>query len=116
MRNAISLLEQLNDNGNISFAQIQKTQGLSSEQEIQSFSDKLFLRDSSLLSDFENMMKEGRDMKHFILNLSYRIQDKIKEDIIAGRNISESLQVLEILQESLAKAKNSFDSNLVYMI
>lgn len=116
LRNAISLFEQLIHDRKISFEYIVKTLGIGSEDEKEAFLEKILVRESSLLDDFEKYQQQGKNMKIFLKEILTLLLEKTQENLQKGNNVQDFIEVLEILQETLTRTKNSFDEHLTLKI
>ncbi len=116
MRNAVSLFEQLIVDNVISFSHIEKTLWVTQKAEERQFLEKILLKDSSLLSDLDMLVQAGKNIKNFLKAVAYTLQEKCEQEICQSWDISEKILILESLEETLRKTKNSFDENLTIKI
>lgn len=114
MRNAVSLFEQLIHDGKISYEIIVETLGISSKEQKNQSIQKLLSKDTSILEDIESLRSEGKNLKNFFKEISYQVQEDAKTKIIAGKDISAEITLLETLWKMLREAKQSFDEYFVY--
>ncbi len=116
MRNAVSLFEQLISDDNISFQHIIETLGIASEDEKNQFIEKLTSLDVSILDDFESLKKSWKNLKNFFKEVLSILQRKSIARLQAGENINSAILTMETLQDTLMKAKNSFDESITFSI
>ncbi len=116
MRNAVSLFEQLIKDNTISYDHIVETLWVASEDEKKIFISKLLSMDSSLLDDFEQLVKSGRDIKNFFKQILSDFQKETVRELQNGQDIRENIRVMELLSDMLMKSKNSFDPSIIYKI
>ena len=116
LRNALTLFEQLIVNWEIRFDYIESTLWVSSEDEKNVFLQKILSRDTSLLSDYEALLEKGKNPGMFIKEILFLLQKKAESDVIAGKNISQHIEILDILAKLLASLKYSFDEALLIKI
>jgi DNA polymerase III subunit gamma/tau len=116
MRNAVSLFEQLIVDSTISYWHIVETLWVASEDEKQSFISKLMACDISLLDDFSKMQSSGKNLKNFFKEILWDIQTSAIISLKGWNNISHSVSIMQELQDTLMKSKNSFDESMTFRI
>lgn len=116
LRNAISLFEQLVVDGSISYEHIEQTLGVSKQQEIQEFAQKLIESDSSVMSDFEKLETSGKNISLFFHDVLLYMGEVAKTSLQKSQDISGIITVLDTLHDTYTKAKNSFDESLTFRI
>ena len=116
LRNAISLFEQLIRDHTISFSYITETLGISSDDEIEKFLQKLLEKDSTIMQDFQDLTSSGKNLKYFFKALIHLLRIQAMSDIEWWKNIVKQVELLEILQDILTKLKYSFDEWLTLQI
>ena len=116
LRNAISLFEQLTQDGKITFSHIIETLGVASEDEKRNFIEKVLHKDFTLLDDFEDILKSGKNLKNFFKEITNDIQKLAIKDLKSGLSIETYITILDIFQDILAKAKQSFDEAMTFKI
>lgn len=116
LRNAISLFEQLIHDNKIEFAYITETLGVASEDEKKNFIEKIFEKDFTLLDDFEEILKSGKNLKNFFKDITNDVQRLAIKDLKSGLSIDTYIRILDVLQDILEKAKRSFDEALTFRI
>jgi len=100
----------------ITYAYIEHTLGVGKKEEIESFFEKLREKDTSVLEDFENLKKEGKNLRLFFRDVLYYGKDALVADLHAGKPIGESLILLDSLQDALLKSKNSYDEAMIFLL
>jgi len=116
LRNAISLFEQLNDWGNIEFKAIIEKLWIVKFDKISIFLDKLINKDNSLLDDYEKIIEDWYNLRLFFKELIFFTKDKIISDLKKWENITSILDVLELLDNSYYKTKQSLDESTTFLI
>jgi len=116
LRNAISLFEQLNDWWNIEFKAIIEKLWIVNFDKISLFLDKLINKDTTLLDDFEKIIEDGYNLKIFFKELIFFVKDKSILELKKWDNITSILEILEILDESYSKTKQSLDESTTFLI
>ncbi len=116
LRDAISLFEQLIVDGNISYAHIEETLGVSKQEHISQFADKLIASDESTLKDIASLESSWKDIQLFFHDVLIYIGAKTGEQLTIGKDIQRELFVLDTLHDTYTKAKHSFDQYLTFRI
>lgn len=109
LRNAITLFEQLIQDGKISYERIVETLWVTSNKEYEIFLQKLLERDQSILSDIENLQSSGKNAQYFMKDFSYYVLAEIKELLKKQSDISAHIAALELLDTTSPKLRHSFD-------
>lgn len=109
LRNAISLFEQLIVDDIIAYEAIVATLWIASQDERESFMKKLLANDATALDDFSWLIGEGRNLKNFFIEILSDMQNFSIQNLQSGKDISLELRIMDILQDTLMKTKNSFD-------
>ncbi len=115
LRNAITLFEQFVINNEIVFENIIKNLGITESSFVQDFWKKLMNHDKSVVYDFDKIIEDGKNIKLFFKDLIYHIRDEILAKIKSGESICELNQILEILDETYSKTKNSMDEKITLL-
>ncbi len=115
LRNAITLFEQFIFNSEIVFDNIIKNMWITESSFVKEFLDKLMAWDKSVVNDFDTLIDNGKNVKLFFKDLIYCIRDEIMVNISTGISICELNQVLEILDETYSKTKNSMDEKITLL-
>jgi hypothetical protein len=71
--------------------------------------------DKSVVNDFDTLIDNGKNVKLFFKDLIYCIRDEIMTNISTGISICELNNVLEILDETYSKTKNSMDERITLL-
>ena len=116
LRNAISLYEQMIENKEISIKKIEEKLGLLWEKELELFLNMLITKDTKSIDFFDKLIDDGKNIKLFFRDLIFFTKDKILIEIKSGKGITNYLEILEILDETYSKTKNSLDENTSFMI
>ncbi len=115
LRNAITLFEQFVINNEIVFENIIKNLGITESSFVKDFWDKLINHDKSVVYDFDKIIEEGKNIKLFFKDLIYHIRDEILAKIKSWESICELNNILEILDETYSKTKNSMDEKITLL-
>ncbi|MBB1564482.1 DNA polymerase III subunit gamma/tau [Candidatus Gracilibacteria bacterium] len=116
LRNAISLFEQLIENSEIIYEKIIEKLGISSKEEFQNFISKLENKDLSILEDFDKIVESGKNLKLFFKELIFKIKDKIISELKDPKDISNLINIFDILDETYGKTKYSLDENTTFLV
>jgi hypothetical protein len=81
----------------------------------------LLNKDASILDDFDELVANWKNIKLFFKELIFYVKDKILKELKTekwemSKNIWEYLKVIEILDETYTKTKNSLDENTTFII
>ncbi len=115
LRNAITLFEQFVINNEIVFENIIKNLGITESSFVKDFWDKLINHDKSVVYDFDMIIEDWKNIKLFFKDLIYHIRDEILAKIKSGESICELNQILEMLDETYSKTKNSMDEKITLL-
>lgn len=115
LRNALSLLEQYVIDNKVSYQNIVDNLGIVTEDELNSFFEKLINKDESVIADFENYSKDWKNLKLFVKDLLYFSKNKMIENIRSD-SLSRIIHIVEELNEAYIKSKNSFDENVPFVV
>jgi len=116
LRNAISLFEQLVFENEINYEEIVEKLEIVDENEIDLFLDKLINWDNSVINIIEKNIDNWKNIKLFFKELLFYTKNKSLEILKKWWNITSYIRVLEILDESYSKTKNSLDENITFII
>jgi len=89
---------------------------VASEDEKRNFIEKVLHKDFTLLDDFEDILKSGKNLKNFFKEITNDIQKLAIKDLKSGLSIETYITILDIFQDILAKAKQSFDEAMTFKI
>lgn len=115
LRNAISLFEQLNFNWEINFENVINNYWIPKNEVIVNFYSKLFNKDISVIDDFENNIK-NYNLNLFFKELLFYIKDELIKNILDEKIVSRNIFLLDTLEESYLKSKNSFDWKTSFLV
>ncbi len=116
LRNAISLFEQLIIDNKITYENIIKTLNLTDKDFINSFIQKLENKDKEIINLYEQLINDWKNIKLFIKDLIFSLKDKIFEFLKEEKDYSNLLKIIEELDETQIKLKNSQDENITFLI
>lgn len=116
LRNAISLFEQLIEDKKIIFSRVIEKLGISNLEEIENFISKLENKDKTIISDFDNIISSGKNLKLFFKEVIFKTKNKILDKIKNDENIFNLINIFDILDETYAKTKNSLDENTTFLV
>ena len=116
LRNAISLFEQLIEDKEINYQKIVEKLWISSLEERQNFIEKLKNKDLSIIDDFDKIIDSWKNLKLFFKELIFSVKDKIISDLKNKKEISDLINIFEILDETYAKTKYSLDENTTFLV
>ncbi len=116
LRNAINIFEQFIDNWEINYTNISSTLWLVKDEELKSFLSKLLKKDKEAINIYEQLVKDWKNIKLFSKELLFYIRDTILEDLKNNKNINDKLLIIDILDDTISKMKNSIDENTTFII
>lgn len=115
LRNAISLFEQLIYNSEIIFENVINNYWIPRTEVISNFYSKLFSKDSSVITDFENIIS-NYNLNLFFKELLFYTKDQLIIDLWNDQKVKSNIHILEILEDAYLKAKNSFDAKTTFLV
>ncbi|MCD5385104.1 DNA polymerase III subunit gamma/tau [Candidatus Gracilibacteria bacterium] len=116
LRNAISLFEQLIENSEINYENIVKKLEIVDENEIDTFLNKLLNSDKTVIEILDKNISDGKNIKLFFKELLFYTKNKTLEELKKGSNIIKYIEILNILDDTYSKTKNSLDENITFTI
>lgn len=116
LRNAISLFEQMIVDGKIEYSYIEETLGISKQEEIEVFAQKLIEKDIWLIKTFESLASSGKNLKIFFHEVLLCLWEISKQQILKQQDVTNILTALDTLHDTYGKTKNSFDEVLTFRI
>jgi DNA polymerase III subunit gamma/tau len=116
LRNAISLFEQLTFNSELRYEKIVEQLEIVDENIIDEFLNKLIKKDSSVIKILDKNIADWKNIKLFFKELLFYTKNKSLELLKNNSNISEYINILDILDETYSKTKNSLDENTTFLI
>jgi hypothetical protein len=87
-----------------------------SENETSSFLEKLLTKDSSIVSDFDKLISDWKNIKLFFKELIFFIKKVALDKLKHNEQISDYIKIIDILDETYTKTKNSLDENTTFII
>lgn len=115
LRNAINLFEQLNIWWKISYDYIVENLGITEEDIVLKVFNKLREKDMSVIWDYQDLIDSWKNIRLFFKDLFYLCKDAIIETIKEWKDIYRIRKMLEILDETFTKSKNSFDEQITFL-
>lgn len=115
-RNAISLFEQLIVENEVTYENIEKNMGISSKDFLESFLKKLLGKNANIIDELEWLSKSWKNVKLFFKDLIFFTKNKAIEELKENKQISEYINILEILDDTYSRTKNSIDENTTFLI
>ena len=115
LRNAIVSFEQYIVWNEINFENIVKNSGITDATILENFLEKLILKNPQVIDDFEWLISSWKNIRLFYKDLIYLIRDKILEKVKSWQKYWELLNILEILDETFIKSKNSMDEKVTLL-
>ena len=116
LRNAISLFEQLIFDSEINYDKIVEKLEIVDENVINTFLEKLISKDSSVIEILDKNIADWKNIKLFFKELLFFTKNKSLELIRKGDSITDYIKILDILDETYSKTKNSLDENTTFLI
>ena len=116
LRNAISLFEQLIEDSKIDYNNIVKKLEIVDENEINVFLEKLINSDPLVIEILDKNISDWKNIKLFFKELLFFTKNKSLEELKRWNNISKYIQILDILDDTYSKTKNSLDENITFTI
>ncbi|MDD2870995.1 MAG: DNA polymerase III subunit gamma/tau [Candidatus Gracilibacteria bacterium] len=116
LRNAISLFEQLITNDEINYEHIVKKLEIVDENIIESFLNKLLEKDQTAIEIFEKNIEDGKNIKLFFKELLFYTKAKSLNELRLNNDITKYIDILDILDDTYSKTKNSLDENTTFLI
>ncbi len=116
LRNAISLFEQLIFNEEINYENIVKKLEIVDENVIDTFLEKLLLKDTSIIDIFDKNISDWKNIKLFFKELLFYTKSKSLYELRLNNDISKYIEILDILDDTYSKTKNSLDENTTFLI
>ncbi len=116
LRNAISLFEQLIVDNTISFESVVEKLWIVQDDILENFMNKLLQKDTTIISDFDALVSDGKNMKVFFKELIYFMKNKAIWELKYNNPIAEYIWVLDVLDDVYGKTKHSLDENTTFVI
>ena len=116
LRNAISLFEQLIDSSKIKYENIVENLWIVNEEKLENFLNKLLEKNTEIIEDFEELISSWKNIKLFFKQLIFFTKNKAINLIKEKKDISNILNILELLDKTHTNTKNSLDENTTFLI
>jgi len=116
LRNALSLFEQLILDNKISFSDIVENLWIVKWEILEDFLDKLINKNPKIVDTFDKIISEWKNIKLFFKELIFFTKNKSIYLLKNNENILEYIKILDILDETYSKTKNSLDENTTFLI
>lgn len=116
LRNAISLFEQLIFDSELSYENIVKKLEIVDEDIISTFLEKLINKDAKVIDIFDKSIDDGKNIKLFFKELIYFTKAKTLNEIRLSNDVTKYIEILDTLDETYSKTKNSLDENTTFLI
>ncbi len=116
LRNAISTFEQLIEKSQIKYDNIIENLWIVNNEKLEDFLEKLISKDTSIIENYEDLISEWKNIKLFFKELIFYTKNKTITLIKEKQDISNYLNILEILDDTYSKTKNSLDENTTFLI
>lgn len=116
LRNAISLFEQLINDNDINYDLVVEKLWIVNQDILKNFLDKLLHFDSSVVEDFDLLIADGKNIKLFFKELIFYTKNQALYQLKNNKDISIYISLLEKLDDTYGKTKNSLDENTTFLI
>lgn len=116
LRNAISLFEQLGSDWKIIYSDIIENLWIVENDVLKSFLDKLISNNRDVITDFEKLIADWKNVKLFFKELLFYTKNVSLTKVKNWEHISEYINILDILDETYSKTKVSLDENTTFLI
>lgn len=115
LRNAISLFEQLIYNDEIKYENIVLNYSIPKVETLKKFYNKLYNKDESLVMELDNVVWEY-NLNLFLKELLFFVRDMLILDISDNNKTLINIKILDIIEETIIKLKNSIDSKVTLLV
>jgi len=116
LRNAISTFEQLIVDGAIKYENIIDNLWIVWSEELENFLNKLLSKDKDIIKDFDFLIQEGKNIKLFFKEFIFFAKQRALLDITEWKEIDDIVYIMDVLDETYSKTKNSLDENTTFLI
>jgi len=116
LRNALSLFEQLVIDSEIKYENIVENLWIVKAEVLDNFLEKLLNKNPKIVDSFDELIAEWKNIKLFFKELIFFIKNKAVYLIKNNEDISDYIKILDILDETYSKTKNSLDENTTFLI
>lgn len=115
LRNAINLFEQLISGGKIVYDDIINNLWITEDDTLKLFLEKIENKDLTLIEEYEKLIHSGKNLKIFFKDLIYFTKETILEKIKSWNSFWNLLHILETLDETYSKTKNTLDEKITFL-
>ena len=116
LRNALSLFEQLVINNEIKYWNIVENLWIVKWEVLENFLEKLLNKSPKIVEIFDKIIDEWKNIKLFFKELIFFIKNKAIYNLKNNEEIVDYIKILDILDETYSKTKNSLDENTTFLI
>jgi len=116
LRNALNLFEQLINDKQINFDYLSSVLWLISDDVLNIFLNKLIKKDNSVIDDLEEIINSWKDIKIFFQELIFKTKNIAIKKIRNSESIDIYIKILDILDDTYTKTKNSLNENTTFTI
>ncbi len=116
LRNALSLFEQLVIDNEIKYSDIVENLWIVKWEILDDFLEKLLNKNPKIIDSFDKLIADWKNIKLFFKELLFFIKNKAVYLVKNNDDISEYVKILDILDETYSKTKNSLDENTTFLI
>jgi hypothetical protein len=76
---------------------------------------KLLRKERNIIADFDKLLSSGKNIKLFLKDLIFYVKDEILLLLRENKSYEKELFILEILDETYTKTKNSLDEKITFL-
>ena len=85
-------------------------------EELENFLNKLLSKDKDIIKDFDFLIQEGKNIKLFFKEFIFFAKQRALLDITEWKEIDDIVYIMDVLDETYSKTKNSLDENTTFLI
>ncbi|MDP2396478.1 MAG: hypothetical protein Q8S84_08520 [bacterium] len=100
----------------LSYENIVKKLEIVDEDIISTFLEKLINKDAKVIDIFDKSIDDGKNIKLFFKELIYFTKAKTLNEIRLSNDVTKYIEILDTLDETYSKTKNSLDENTTFLI
>ena len=116
LRNALSLFEQLVSDNEIKYSNIVENLWIVKWEVLEDFLNKLLSKNPKIVDNFDEIISDWKNIKLFFKELIFFIKNKAIYLLKNNEEIIDYIKILDILDETYSKTKNSLDENTTFLI
>ena len=116
LRNALSLFEQLVSDSEIKYSDIIENLWIVKSEVLDNFLEKLLNKNPKIVEDFDEIIADWKNIKLFFKELIFFTKNKAVYLLKNNEEITDYIKILDILDETYSKTKNSLDENTTFLI